>query len=453
MMMKVGLEMSAGSMPRPIATPRATTVFPVPSSPESANTSFGCAARPRRSPRRSVCRDEWLTRSSEATVRCWSATRHSAAELSALEEESDRNAEERAEERGPNREPPFLRDLTEKLHPFETTERAAQRDESEGADEGAALAKRELTRVECLPSLVLGTLLALFRLRPTVLGRIAPFAAPSTSCHERRLALAQAGDVGARYELFAGLHGFEVAIGSARLIAFCQRRTWLPIALPRVLRRRRVAFSDIRRSEHEQSRRRRVYRGARAGHLGERPVDRQDGIVRPRYDAVERRAHRPAVDDRGDVKVAIDGCMEQPTVDGGGHAPREAPPGPGQDGARDHVGADADAQLATQILRGETETPCARHAERARHRRASRNDVAGTDRLADLRSFGHADRQRMIRGPALALPRHDVALAAAVAPTASCHPETAGIRSLSRAGSESGLPRASMRTPRAPERP
>src|SRR5438132_1693172 len=150
-------------------------------------------------------------------------------------------------------------------HDDEGRARDVGRVDAEGADEGAALAKRELTRVECLPSLVLGTLLALFRLRPTVLGRIAPFAAPSTSCHERRLALAQAGDVGARYELFAGLHGFEVAIGSARLIAFCQRRTWLPIALPRVLWRRRVAFSDIRRSEHEQSRRRRVYRGARAG--------------------------------------------------------------------------------------------------------------------------------------------------------------------------------------------
>src|SRR5712691_6441855 len=202
MMMKVGLEISAASMPRPIATPRARTVFPVPSSPERANTSFGRAARPRRSPSRSVCRDEWLTRSNEAIVRCGSATRHSAAELPALEEQSNGDAEERSEQRGPDREPPLLRDLTEKLHPFEAAERPAQRNEPEGADESAALAKRELIRLEGLPSFVLGALLALFGLRPGMLGRIAPFAAPSTSCHERRLALAQAGDVGARYELF-----------------------------------------------------------------------------------------------------------------------------------------------------------------------------------------------------------------------------------------------------------
>src|SRR2546428_1391206 len=211
MMMKVGLEISAASMPRPIATPRARTVFPVPTSPERANPSFGRAARPRRPPSRSVCKEEWLTRSSEATVRRWSATRHSAAELPALEEQSDRDAEERAEQGGPDREPPFLRHLTEKLHPFETTERGAQRDEPEGADEGAALAKRELIRLKCLPSLVLGALLTLFGLRPVVLGRIAPVAAPSTSCHERRLALAQAGDLG------------------VRLLAFSRRRNRMPI--------------------------------------------------------------------------------------------------------------------------------------------------------------------------------------------------------------------------------
>src|SRR6267378_7035767 len=113
MMMNVGLEISDASMPRPIAMPRARTVFPVPSSPERAKTSFGRAARPRRSPSRSVCSDEWLTRSSEATSLFRSATGHSASEPAALEEQSDGDAEERAEERRPDREPPFLRHLTE----------------------------------------------------------------------------------------------------------------------------------------------------------------------------------------------------------------------------------------------------------------------------------------------------------------------------------------------------
>src|SRR2546423_7405088 len=125
MMMNVGLEMSAASTPRPIAIPRARTVFPVPSSPERAKTSFGRAERPRRSPSRSVCSDEWLTRSSEVTSFCRSATRDLAAELAALEEQPDGYAEERAEERRPDREPPFLRDLTEKRHSHTTSEGTA----------------------------------------------------------------------------------------------------------------------------------------------------------------------------------------------------------------------------------------------------------------------------------------------------------------------------------------
>src|SRR5206468_4113633 len=95
MMMKVGLEISAASMPRPIATPRARTVLPVPSSPESAKTSFGRAIRPRRSPRRSVWSEEWLTRSSQTTSRDRSPTRGAALELPALETESRRSRRRR----------------------------------------------------------------------------------------------------------------------------------------------------------------------------------------------------------------------------------------------------------------------------------------------------------------------------------------------------------------------
>src|SRR5258705_3497896 len=192
-MMNVGLEMSAASMPRPIATPRARTVFPVPSSPDNANTSFGRAARPRRSPRRSVCREEWLTRSSEASGFCRSATRDSAAEPATLEEHPDRDPEERAEERGPDREPPCLRDLTEELQTGAAAERAAQRDEAKRADEGPAAAERLLIRLERRAPFVVGALLGPLWLGRTMLGRIAPVAAPSMSCHPRRLALGGAG--------------------------------------------------------------------------------------------------------------------------------------------------------------------------------------------------------------------------------------------------------------------
>src|SRR6267143_3816431 len=183
MMMNVGLEMSLASMPSPIATPRARTVFPVPSSPERANTSLGRAARPSRSPSRSVCRDEWLTRSSEASGFCRSATRDSASEPAALEEQSDRDPEERAEERCPDREPPFLWDLTEQLQPRAAAERTAERDEAKRADERPAASKRLLVRVERRALFVVGALLSPFGLGRTVLGRIAPVAAPSTPCH------------------------------------------------------------------------------------------------------------------------------------------------------------------------------------------------------------------------------------------------------------------------------
>src|SRR5437867_7417434 len=201
MMMNVGLEISDASMPRPIATPRARTVFPVPSSPERAKTSFGRAARPRRSPSRSVCKEEWLTRSSDARSFFRSATGDLASEFAALEEESNGDAEERAEECRPDREPPFLRDLTQKLHAHAAAERAAERDEAESADERPAPAKRFLIRFEARSSLVVRALLPpvgfdkslsvllIDPIRRTMLSRIAPVAAPSTSCHERRLAL------------------------------------------------------------------------------------------------------------------------------------------------------------------------------------------------------------------------------------------------------------------------
>src|SRR5207247_4148222 len=189
MMMKVGLEMSAGSIPRPIATPRASTVFPVPSSPDRAKTSFGRAARPRRSPSRSVCREEWLTRSSEATSFFRSATGDFALELAPLEEEPEVDAEIRPEDGGEDREPPLLRHRADRRDADAATERAEKRYEGERANEPAAPAKRKLVRLERVAALFVGALFALLGLRRTMLGVTAPFAAPSPSCHEGRLAL------------------------------------------------------------------------------------------------------------------------------------------------------------------------------------------------------------------------------------------------------------------------
>src|SRR5205814_981227 len=82
---------------------------------------------------RSVCNEEWLTRSSDVTYFCRSATGESTAEPATFEEQPDRYSEERAEERCPDREPPLLRDLTENLQPHATPECPAKRDEGEGA--------------------------------------------------------------------------------------------------------------------------------------------------------------------------------------------------------------------------------------------------------------------------------------------------------------------------------
>src|SRR2546430_3403738 len=182
-MMNVGLEMSFASMPSPIATPRARTVFPVPSSPDRAKTSFGRAARPRRSPSRSVCREEWLTKSSEASGFRRSATGDSALEPAALEEEPKVDAEVRAEDRGERGPPPFARYLAERQNPDAASERAEKGNEGKRAHEPSSTSKGLLFRLERRAPFVVGALLGPFGLGRTMLGRIAPVAAPSTSCH------------------------------------------------------------------------------------------------------------------------------------------------------------------------------------------------------------------------------------------------------------------------------
>src|SRR5207247_3121175 len=138
---------------------------------------------PRRSPRRSVWSEEWLTSSSETPSRDRSPTRGAALELPALESEPDRDPEEGAEEGGPDREPPFLRNLTEELQPGAAPECACERDEAQRPNERAASPQRQLTCLERFAPLLVRALLALRRSRGTVLNRVAPVAAPSMSCH------------------------------------------------------------------------------------------------------------------------------------------------------------------------------------------------------------------------------------------------------------------------------
>src|SRR5712692_2562621 len=110
-MMNVGLETSPASRPSPAATPFARTVFPAPSSPHSARTSPG---RARRSPIRSVCSEEWDTRSMLSTLRGVSA-RCSAEEFAALKDEADGKPEEGPEERGPDEQPDVALDRAEEI--------------------------------------------------------------------------------------------------------------------------------------------------------------------------------------------------------------------------------------------------------------------------------------------------------------------------------------------------
>src|SRR5687767_6582255 len=144
-MMNVGLVTSSASMPRPAAMPRARTVFPVPSSPHSASTSPARAACPRRSPSRSVCSDEWLTRSSVPI-----SDHLAALVFAALTVEPDGKSDEGPEDPGPHREQPLARYRAERQRPGRARagERGDERDEAERADPGTQPGHPLLTRRE-----------------------------------------------------------------------------------------------------------------------------------------------------------------------------------------------------------------------------------------------------------------------------------------------------------------
>src|SRR5712691_9088554 len=141
-MMNVGLETVAASSPRPAATPRASTVFPAPSSPHSASTSPGCASRARRSPMRSVCSEEWLTRSMVSALRGGAAGCF-ALESAALKDEADGKPEERTKETRPDEQPPIARDHAEGIEDRAAAapERCGEWEDPKKADEVPAPAE------------------------------------------------------------------------------------------------------------------------------------------------------------------------------------------------------------------------------------------------------------------------------------------------------------------------
>src|SRR5579859_7091551 len=133
-MMNVGLVTDSSSRPRPMAMPRASTVFPAPSSPQSAMTSPGCACAAMRSPSRSVWSEEWLTRSiapgsacaRPLGMRCGSA---------AFTDEPNAKAHERAEDDGPDPHVPRPRQA-EELQAGIAAERSGERHQAEEPDGG-----------------------------------------------------------------------------------------------------------------------------------------------------------------------------------------------------------------------------------------------------------------------------------------------------------------------------
>src|SRR6266542_171627 len=140
-MMNVGLVTASSSMPRPMATPRASTVFPVPSSPHSAMTSPGVACVASRSPSRSVWSEEWLTRSIALGSGC---ARLLCFESAAFTDEPNAKADERAEDRCPHAHVPRPRDAEQEQATI-ARERSHERNEPEKADEGAEAFGPQLT--------------------------------------------------------------------------------------------------------------------------------------------------------------------------------------------------------------------------------------------------------------------------------------------------------------------
>src|SRR5947207_91071 len=108
---------------------------------------------------------------------------------STIEEEPKRDTEIRAEERGEDREPPLRRHRAGRSDTEAASKVADERQECERADESPSLHQRDPLGFEGFAPLLVPARFAHFSARRALLGALAPLAAPSTSCHERRLAL------------------------------------------------------------------------------------------------------------------------------------------------------------------------------------------------------------------------------------------------------------------------
>ena len=110
-------------------------------------------------------------------------------EASTVQEEPERDAEIRAEERGEDREPPLGRHSTCRRNPDSASEVANERKECQRADESPSLREGYALGFKGFPSLVLSMRPTLLSVLNALLGTLAPIAAPATSCHAVRLAL------------------------------------------------------------------------------------------------------------------------------------------------------------------------------------------------------------------------------------------------------------------------
>jgi len=147
-----------------------------------------------------VWSEEWLTRSIESA---------------SLKDHPNRNAGERAEERGPDREIPLHRDRAQRGDPRPAAEEARERHDHERADEVSPPVERALLLFERGASLVLGSgsgSLAGDGRRRVQGPSLSP---PAASRHERRLTRVVAANV---------RHGEEIVAAAKRVDAMLARK-------------------------------------------------------------------------------------------------------------------------------------------------------------------------------------------------------------------------------------
>ena len=126
-------------------------------------------------------------------------------EASTVEEKPKRDAEVGAEECGEDGEQPLRRHGAGRRDTEGASEISDEWKKCQRADESPPLHEGRALGFERLAPFVFLVRAAFLRALGALLGALAPIAAPSTSCHERRLALGGTAVGWARGELFVGL--------------------------------------------------------------------------------------------------------------------------------------------------------------------------------------------------------------------------------------------------------